>query len=142
MEPAAAPSSKPQHTKGKRQRPHGSDGAAKKKKDPLASGAAAPGKPRKPKHPLEKARDARARELYTLDVGANPVSRLRDKKLKTRLKQTEGKYQKAALEAVRSELLLPQEAGYLEPEGPLEQTWKLSQREVRFGVRGTMIRSD
>lgn len=132
MEPAAVPSSKPQHTKGKRQRPHGSDGAAKKKKDPLAPGVAnfASAKPRKPKHPLEKARDARARELYTLDVGANPVSRLRDKKLKTRLKQTEGKYQKAALEAARSELLLPQEAGYLEPEGPLEQTWKLSQREV------------
>lgn len=142
MEPAAAPSSKPQHTKAKRQRPHGSDGAAKKKKDPLAPGgvasASASAKPRKQKHPLEKARDARARELYALDVGANPVSRLRDKKLKTKLKQTEGKYQKAALEAARSELLLPQEAGYLEPEGPLEQTWKLSQREVQFGARGMM----
>lgn len=136
MEPAAAPSGKPQH-KGKRQRPHGSSGSSAKKKDPLAGAAAAgaSGKPRKPKpppkHPLEKARDARARELYVGDMGANPVSRVRDKKLKTKLKQAEGKYQKAALEAARSELLLPQEAGYLEPEGPLEQTWKLSQREVR-----------
>jgi hypothetical protein len=121
---------------GKRKLPGGGSGgfaaSAKKKRDPLAGAAATalPKPPREKKHPLEKARDARARELYTLDVGANPVARLKDKKLKTRLKQTEGKYQQAALEAARSELLLPQEAGYLEPEGPLEQTWKLSQREV------------
>lgn len=139
--PAKGPTSgpKPQHGKSKRKRPSssGSSGSASaaKKKDPLQAGGDMLPKPRKPKpkapkHPLEKARDARARELYALDVGANPVSRVRDKKLKTKLRQTEGKYQKAALEAARSELLLPQEAGYLEPEGPLEQTWKLSQREV------------
>ncbi len=119
---------------GKRKRPSGTgsaSAAAAKKKDPLAaSSMVLPKQKKAPKHPMEKARDARARELYALDVGANPTSRLRDKKLKTRLKQTEGKYQQAALEAARSELLLPQEAGYLEPEGPLEQTWKLSQREV------------
>lgn len=127
---------KPPHKKGNdggdgtRKRPHGSAELAKKKKkkDPLVVVLA---KPKQKKHPLEKARDARARELYALDVGANPVSRLKDKKLKARLKQTEGKYQQAALEAARSEMLLPEEAGYLEPEGPLEQTWKLSQREVR-----------
>lgn len=132
---------KPPHQKkcqaqghGKRKRPHGSTQSSSasaasgaKKKDPLSK---PPPKKQEKQHPLEKARDARARELYTLDVGANPVSRVRDKKLKTRLRQTEGKYKEAALEAARSELLLPQEAGYLEPEGPLEQTWKLSQREV------------
>ena len=53
-----------------------------------------------------------------------------------RIKKTEKKIKDAALEAARSEILLPQEAGFIEAEGPIEQTWRVSQDEVRLsGLR-------
>ncbi len=87
-----------------------------------------------PKTQLEKERDAKAQTLYEGNLGANRTAKVTDKRLKTKLKQVEKKYRDAALEAARSEMLLPQEAGYLEAEGPLEQTWRLTQRELKKHV--------
>jgi|EP00624_Nannochloropsis_granulata_P000965 U3 small nucleolar RNA-associated protein 7 len=84
--------------------------------------------------PLERQRDAKAKVLYEGELGANVVSKLTDKRLKTKLKQSEKKFKDAALEAARSEMLLPQEAGYLEPEDPIEQTWRLTQRDLKKHV--------
>jgi len=83
---------------------------------------------------VERQRDAKAKVLYEGEMGPNAVSKMTDKRLKTKLKQSEKKFKDAALEAARSDMLLPQEVGYLEPEGPMEQTWRLTQRELKRHV--------
>lgn len=47
-----------------------------------------------------------------------------------RLSKSEKKFQDAALANVRAELLLPEEAGFVEAEGPMERTYRLKQDEV------------
>ena len=54
---------------------------------------------------------------------------LKDKKHRAKLKSHESKYKEAALQAARSELLLPEEAGYLEAEG-LEKTYHFKQSDI------------
>ena len=51
---------------------------------------------------------------------------IQDKKLKGKLRATEAKIQKAALNAQDAELMLETDAGYLEAEG-MEKTWKFNQ---------------
>jgi hypothetical protein len=52
-----------------------------------------------------------------------------------RLVQSEKGYRSAAMAIARSEVLLPAEAGYMEPEGPMERTCRVSQDTVRGLVR-------
>ncbi|KAL1920932.1 uncharacterized protein VTP21DRAFT_11567 [Calcarisporiella thermophila] len=54
---------------------------------------------------------------------------IKDKKLKGNLKRLEKRYRDAAYKAASSELLLTEEAGYLEAEG-MERTYKFTQREL------------
>ncbi|CAB3980828.1 probable U3 small nucleolar RNA-associated 7 [Paramuricea clavata] len=54
---------------------------------------------------------------------------IKDKKLRGKLKSHESKYREAAVQAARSELLLPEEAGYLEAEG-LEKTYHFKQSDI------------
>eukprot|EP00041_Stephanoeca_diplocostata_P036291 m.1316970 g.1316970 ORF g.1316970 m.1316970 type:complete len:566 (-) comp24840_c0_seq4:3728-5425(-) len=62
-----------------------------------------------------------------------PLKNVKDKKLKANLKRYDGKAQKAAYEAARAEILLPEEAGVLEAEG-MERTYKFTQSEIKSAV--------
>lgn len=46
------------------------------------------------------------------------------------MKHSEKRSRDAALGIVRSEMLLPDEAGFLETEGPMEKTHKVTQKQV------------
>ena len=56
-----------------------------------------------------------------------PLHNIKDKKLRSKLKGLENKYKEATLKARDAEILLENEPGYLEPEGPLEKTYKVRQ---------------
>jgi U3 small nucleolar RNA-associated protein 7 len=77
------------------------------------------------------------KELAQQEYGRGKKIRTRsikDKKLRRNLKALEEKYQNAAVRAKDAELLLEYESGFLEPEGPLEKTWKVRQDEIRRQV--------
>lgn len=61
------------------------------------------------------------------------MQEVQDKKLKGKLRKTEKKAKEAAYKAAQAELLLTQDAGYLEQEG-MERTWKFSQKELKNAV--------
>jgi U3 small nucleolar RNA-associated protein 7 len=63
-----------------------------------------------------------------------PVRRVKDRKLRTKLQAVESRYQEAALKAKDAEILLENEAGFLEPEGEMEKTYKVRQDEIRENV--------
>jgi U3 small nucleolar RNA-associated protein 7 len=62
------------------------------------------------------------------------VQGVKDKKLRSDLKALEAKYKDAALKAKDAEILLENEAGFLEPEGELERTYKIRQDEIKESV--------
>lgn len=60
---------------------------------------------------------------------------IRDKKLRGNLKSLENKYRDAASRAKDAEILRPESSGgYIEAEGELERTWKVTQKIVREAV--------
>jgi U3 small nucleolar RNA-associated protein 7 len=59
----------------------------------------------------------------------NTTKGITDKKLKSSILNEEKRYESAALEATRAELLLTEEAGYLEASG-MEKTYKYTQAEI------------
>ena len=60
-----------------------------------------------------------------------PVKRVKDKKLRTQLRRLEDKYQDATLKAKDAEILQEHQSGFLEPEQPLERTYRVRQDELR-----------
>ncbi|KAK2825720.1 hypothetical protein FQN49_007430, partial [Arthroderma sp. PD_2] len=62
------------------------------------------------------------------------VKSVKDKKLRSNLKNLEAKYKNAVLQAKDSELLLENEGGYIEAEGELERTYKVRQDEIKENV--------
>ena len=59
---------------------------------------------------------------------------IKDKKLRSSLKRLEENYQNATLKAKDAEILLENTAGFLEPEGELERTWKVRQDDITKSV--------
>lgn len=59
------------------------------------------------------------------------VKGIRDKKLRGNLKSLENKYKDATLKSKDAEILLENDAGYLEAEGDLEKTYKVRQDELQ-----------
>lgn len=60
---------------------------------------------------------------------------IRDKKLRGNLKTLENKYRDASSRAKDAEILRPEASGgFIEAEGELERTWKVTQRDVREAV--------
>lgn len=55
---------------------------------------------------------------------------VRDKKLRTNMKKLESKYQAAVTKAKDAEILLENEAGFLEPETELERTYRVRQDDI------------
>lgn len=62
------------------------------------------------------------------------VRSVKDKKLRSNLKNLEDKYRDAVLKAKDAEILLENESGYLEPDNELEKTYKVRQDELRQDV--------
>lgn len=65
---------------------------------------------------------------------APSMKNIRDKKLRSNLKLQEEKHKNAMLQAKDAEILLEHEAGFLEPEGELEKTYKVRQDEIKESV--------
>lgn len=59
------------------------------------------------------------------------VKGVKDKKLRGNLRRLESKYKDATLKAKDAEILLENEAGFLEAEGELERTYKVRQDELK-----------
>ncbi|TPX40146.1 hypothetical protein CcCBS67573_g10639, partial [Chytriomyces confervae] len=81
-------------------------------------------RPRKSKA-LKKLNEAAAMAASLTDIA--------DKKARTLLRKTEKKYTDAVQRATQSELLLTEEAGYIEAEG-MERTYKFSQTAIKQNV--------
>ncbi|KAK2810605.1 hypothetical protein FQN50_002862 [Emmonsiellopsis sp. PD_5] len=81
----------------------------------------------------EKLRLAEAQKTYGRGKQIK-VKSAKDKKLRRNLKTLEAKYKDATLKAKDAEILLENEAGFLEPEGELERTYKVRQDEIKSSV--------
>ncbi|KAJ3236049.1 Small subunit (SSU) processome component [Chytriomyces hyalinus] len=68
-----------------------------------------------------------------LEAGTVKPKDIADKKARTLLRKTEKKYTDAVQRATQSELLLTEEAGYIEAEG-MERTYKFSQTAIKQNV--------
>lgn len=80
-----------------------------------------------------KKRLAEAQKVYGRGK-ANFTKNIRDKKIRSTLKAQEAKQKTAVLQAKDAEILLEHEAGFLEPEGELERTYKVRQDEIQDSV--------
>ncbi|KAI9852423.1 MAG: Small subunit (SSU) processome component [Thelocarpon superellum] len=63
-----------------------------------------------------------------------PTRSVKDKKLRGNLKALELKYKHATLKAKDAEILLENEAGFLEPEGELDKTYQVRQDDIKQHV--------
>ena len=63
-----------------------------------------------------------------------PLRGIKDRKLRSKLKSLEDKYQDATLKAKDAEILLENESGYLKPEDAFEKTYKVRQDDLRRDV--------
>lgn len=81
----------------------------------------------------EKKRLAEAQKAYGRGKAVQTRT-IKNQKLKRNLRTIEDKYKDASLKAKDAEILLEHEAGFLEPEGELERTYKVRQDEVRESV--------
>lgn len=59
---------------------------------------------------------------------------VKDKKLRTKLKTQDEQRKKALRKAEEAEILLEHNSGYLEPETPLEKTYKVRQDDIKQSV--------
>ena len=80
-----------------------------------------------------KLRFAEAERTYGRGKAAS-TKNVRDKKLRATLKAQEAKQKQAILQAKDAEILLEHDAGFLEPEGELEKTYKVRQDEIQQSV--------
>ncbi|KAL9098229.1 MAG: hypothetical protein Q9187_009699, partial [Circinaria calcarea] len=91
----------------------------------------------KPPHDPEAAENKRRLKEAHQAYGRGrkiPLRGIKDRKLRSKLKSLEDKYQDATLKAKDAEILLENESGYLEPEHALEKTYKVRQDELRENV--------
>jgi len=81
----------------------------------------------------EKKRLAEAQKSYGRGKAVQTRT-IKNQKLKRNLKAVEDKVKDATLKAKDAEILLEHEAGFLEPEGELERTYKVRQDDIRENV--------
>ncbi|KAF1826277.1 BING4CT-domain-containing protein [Dissoconium aciculare CBS 342.82] len=86
-----------------------------------------------PEQAAAKRRQLEANEQYGRGKGVQ-LKTIKDKKLKTKLRALEDRYNDAALKAKDAEILLENQSGFLEPEGELERTYKVRQDEIQESV--------
>ena len=98
--------------------------------------ASRPPPPKTPIDPESAALKARAQEAQRIYGRGRKIRHqsVKDKKLRSNLKSLETKYKDATLKAKDAEILLENEAGFLEPEHELERTYKIRQEEIKQEV--------
>jgi U3 small nucleolar RNA-associated protein 7 len=103
----------------------------------VTKSSAQSGKRQSPQEIIE-AREAKKRLAEaTQKYGRGKAVRLKaikDRKLRGNLQAVEDRYQTAALRAKDAEILLENDAGFLEAEGELERTYKVRQDEIKDNV--------
>ncbi len=87
--------------------------------------------PREERQRLKRMRDAE--KSYGRGKKVN-TRQIKDKKLRGSMKKLENKYQDATLKAKDAEILLENTAGFFEPEGEMERTYKVRQDEITSEV--------
>ncbi|ANB15769.1 Utp7p [Sugiyamaella lignohabitans] len=65
---------------------------------------------------------------------SRPLRNVKDKKLRGQLKSLDERFKAAAKSAAATDYLLLEEKGYLEAEGDIEKTFKVSQKEIKESV--------
>lgn len=93
----------------------------------------APTAPLNAEQAAAKKRQDEANKQYGRGQGVKTKS-IRDKKLRGNLRALEERYRDAALKAKDAEILLENSAGFLQPEGELERTYKIRQEEIKADV--------
>ena len=90
----------------------------------------------KGKKPLSKSQRKRKRAKIANGTGKNRkiLKSAKDKKLKAELRANLEQQKEADESAARAEILLPEQAGLLEAEGPMGRTYKFKQAEIRANV--------
>jgi U3 small nucleolar RNA-associated protein 7 len=86
-----------------------------------------------PEQAAAKKRQLEANQQYGRGKGVQ-LKTIKDKKLRTKLRALEERYNDAALKAKDAEILLENGSGFLEPEGELERTYKVRQDEIQESV--------
>jgi U3 small nucleolar RNA-associated protein 7 len=86
-----------------------------------------------PEQAAAKKRQLEANQQYGRGKGVQ-LKTIKDKKLRTKLRALEERYNDAALKAKDAEILLENQSGFLEPEGELERTYKVRQDEIQENV--------
>ncbi|KAF2090131.1 BING4CT-domain-containing protein [Saccharata proteae CBS 121410] len=81
-----------------------------------------------------KARLITAEKTYGRGTASVKARGIKDKKLRAEVRKQEQKHKDAILKAHDAEILLENEAGFLEPEGELERTYKVRQDEIQQDV--------
>lgn len=87
--------------------------------------------PREERQRMKRMRDAE--KSYGRGKKVN-TRQIKDKKLRGNMKKLENKYQDATMKAKDAEILLENTAGFLEPEGEMERTYKVRQDEITSEV--------
>lgn len=80
-----------------------------------------------------KKRAAEAQEKYGRGRPIRKQS-IKDKKLRGNLKRLDDRYKESVLKAQDAEILLENEAGFLQTEGDLEKTYKVRQDEIKRDI--------
>jgi U3 small nucleolar RNA-associated protein 7 len=111
----------------------------KRKRDELGGGLEDSHETKKKKRPKTKAEIEHNKQIYAKSKkysrGSGPgVQSIEDKKLKRKLTEAEKIYKESRDKAARAEILLPDEVGYLEADGPIEDTYKFKQRDIKEAV--------
>ena len=93
----------------------------------------APTAPLNPEQAAAKKRQDEANRQYGRGQGIK-TKNIRDKKIRGNLRVLEERYKDAALKAKDAEILLENSAGFLQPEGELERTYKIRQDDIRADI--------
>jgi U3 small nucleolar RNA-associated protein 7 len=79
-------------------------------------------------------KDAQKKYGRGQEIAAKDIKKIKDKKLRGNLTRVEAKNREAVLRANDAEILHENEAGFLEPDGELERTYKVRQDEIKANV--------
>lgn len=82
----------------------------------------------------KKLKEAQKKYGRGQEIAAKDIKSIKDKKLRGNLGRVEAKNREAVLRAKDAEILHENEAGFLEPEGELERTYKVRQDEIKANI--------
>ena len=82
----------------------------------------------------KRLRAARKKYIRNVAAGKRGMGKIKDKKLKAKLKAVSNESKAAADALAEAEILLPSSAGFIEVENEMERTYKVTQKEIKESV--------